>query len=174
MITGSEYREVHPDSWRTVWKFVCDGCGKVYEKEEKKDRREKPTHYHSLQCANRAQVSGGALDIVRREIFNRNLGVDYPQQSKVVQRRSKETCLKKYDVSNVQQVPEIKQRSCDTFLSRLEKRQGAGGYWTSKDEDRFYLALLEYFTIDDVIRQKRTPPSRRPIDFYIKSIDTYV
>lgn len=38
----------------------------------------------------------------------------------------------------------------------------------------FYERLLEYFTSDDIVRQKRVTGSRQPIDFYVKSIDTYV
>lgn len=132
MIRGSKYVEVSPRTWRMIWLFTCDGCGIEYAKQEKVNRRNKPTHYHSIECANAPQVKGGVLDAVRKERFRARLGVDYPQQSEQVRQRSKETCMQRYGVENVQQVPEIKQRSCDTFLKRLEKRQHTLGVWTSK------------------------------------------
>jgi len=47
-----------------------------------------------------------------------------------------------------------------------------GTYRTSKPEDRLYQVLCEMFDIDDVDRQ--TLVYKWPIDFYAKSIDTYV
>ena len=48
------------------------------------------------------------------------------------------------------------------------------GSCTSKDEKRFHERLLAYFNADDIVTQKFVHGTRRPIDFYIKSIDTYV
>lgn len=140
----------------------------------KKSRVKRGYHYCSLVCTNIAQKKGGDLDIQRRKQFQEKLGVDYPMHRADIREKSVETCLERYGVRNVQQVAEINARSNDTFLKRLEKRQKTLGVWTSKAENRFYDRLLEYFTADDIIRQKRAAGHRSPIDFYIKTIETFV
>lgn len=174
MLIDSYFGEDSKGRRRTIFRFVCDECHTPFERPEKKVRRERPTHYCSLACTNSAQKSGGVLDAVRTKEFQARLGVPYPQQSAAVRAKSVETCMKRYGVENVQQVAEIKQRSCDTFLLRLEKRQKHLGVWTSKAENAFHAWLLTRFAADDVVRQKRALDSRRPIDFWIRSIDTYI
>lgn len=173
MIVGSEFKQIKTGQFRTVWSFICDYCQQSFERPEKKSRRKKETHYCSLVCTNKAQTKNGVLDIVRRRKFNDSLGVDYPFQSKEVKEKSRLTCQVKYGVDNVQQVADIKQRSCETFLKRLEKKQTILGVWTSKAENLFFDFLVTHFGAE-VIRQKRVKGSRRPIDFYIVQLDTYV
>lgn len=174
MILGSTFKEIAPGKNRTVWQFRCDFCLREYEKIEKACRVKRPTHYCTINCANSAQLKNGILDKVRKDGFQERLGVDYPQQSPSVRKKSIDTCLKRYGVSNVQQDPEIKHRSCETFLKRLEKRQKALGVWSSKSENKFHAFLLTKFADADVIRQRRAPGTRRPIDFFIESIETYI
>lgn len=174
MILGSRYQEVRPGTFRTLYSFRCDYCQKEYEKYERTTRREKPLHYCSVKCANEDQKRNGLLDHHRRSIYQESIGVDYPLQSQAVKAKSQQTCLAKYGVENVQQVPEIKARSCQTFLERLEKRQKCLGVWVSKAENDFYSRLLEYFEESDIVRQKYVSGTHRPIDFYIKSRDVYV
>lgn len=170
----SVYREINPNTFRTLHQCECDQCHIVFEREMKAKHLNRGYHYCSLQCCNNSQRSGGDLDLRRRQQFQEKLGVDYPMHRADIREKSVETCLERYGVRNVQQVAEINARSNDTFLKRLEKRQKTLGVWTSKAENKFYDKLLEYFTADDIIRQKRAAGNRCPIDFYIISIETFV
>ena len=175
MILGSRY-DVTPAGKRTIFKFKCDHCQTIFERPEKKSRRARPTHYCNLLCTNAAQKSGGSLDIVRVHEFTERLGVAYPMQSAEIRAKTVATCRERYGVDNVQQVPEIKHKSCVTFLKNLEDGQKYHGVWTSKSEDAFFAKLIEHFDPTDVVRQKRVTEfsSMGAIDFYIKSIDTYI
>lgn len=161
---------------RTVYVFRCDQCAITFERVAKKTRVRRPLHFCSLQCANIAQKKGGMLDSVRAKEFKERLGVEYPMQSIEVRTKAVATCQSRYGVDNVQQVPDIKQRSCMTFLARLEDEQQYHGVWTSKQEDTFFECLVRRYGRDDVVRQKRAPADcgYGAIDFYVKSIDTYV
>jgi hypothetical protein len=165
-----------PVGLRTVCIFRCDQCAATFERLAKKTRVQRPLHFCSLQCANIAQKKGGVLDAVRTIEFKDRLGVAYPMQSAAVRAKTIATCQSRYGVDNVQQVADIKQRSCLTFLARLEDEQQYHGVWTSKQEDAFFECLVRRFGREDVVRQKRAPAAQdhRVVDFYMKSIDTYV
>jgi hypothetical protein len=169
MLLGSKYTEIKKNVWRTLYHFKCDFCNADYYAQSKPWHRNRLTHYCCNNHANEAQRKGGILDQIRKEGFQKRLGVDYPQQSKKVRQNSINACLQKYGVENVQQVHSIKQQSCETFLNTMKGR----GLWISKSEDLFFEKLNDHY-LNDIIRQKYLKGVHRFIDFYIPSLDTYI
>lgn len=49
-----------------------------------------------------------------------------------------------------------------------------GSYGKSKIEDEYFASLCELYGSDNVERQVTPPGTHWPIDFYIKSIDTWI
>jgi hypothetical protein len=86
--------------------------------------------------------------------------------------------IEKFGVDNLSKLPEVRAKISEE-LKRPEIQEKIhqtmkknGSYGKSKSEDRFYEFLVSLFSIDDVVRQQNV--NGWAIDFYIKSIDTYV
>jgi len=115
-------------------------------------------------------------------------GTRRPQQNEKVKSRTKRTCQERYGtvaptqneevlerrrvahhkrwgVDNPSQRDEVKRKKHETMKRNCT-------YRTSKPEELLYACLVEYFGIADIVRQVRM--NRRVIDFYVKSIDTYI
>ena len=63
-------------------------------------------------------------------------------------------------------------KSPEANKKKYETARKNGTLWISGHENNLYDALCEIFGVDDILRQKHV--YKWPIDFYIKSIDTYV
>lgn len=125
-------------------------------------------------------------------------GVEYSLQSSDVRERGKQTLMKMYGVENAFQSEIVKQKIKQTLKERygvehpLQSKQicdsvdwlavwrnqhatkkSKGSYAKSHSEDLFYNFLVLHFGDTDVERQK-VVNEKWAIDFYIKSIDTYV
>lgn len=86
------------------------------------------------------------------------------------------TCQERYDVDYPIQAEEIKNKYDFKEIARLRhktmKENGLYRLQSSKLENEFYGLLCEYFVEDDINRFKHI--NNWNIDFYIKSIDTYI
>ena len=124
-------------------------------------------------------------------------GVEYVQQAQEVKESIKKTCLERYGVECTASVPEFREKQRKTCLNRhgvscgLEKLDSIknahtpeshakrhqtmkrnNSYGKSKKEDSFYELLCEVFCVENVERQAQI--NEWIVDFYVKSIDTYV
>lgn len=104
-----------------------------------------------------------------------NLGVPWPMMSQEVRDKSRASFMSRYG-DNVKCAMDIKEIVENTdFESAAQKRHETmkknGTYKTSKPEDFFYLLLCEKYGIENVTRQVTI--KQWPIDFYVKSIETY-
>jgi hypothetical protein len=77
------------------------------------------------------------------------------------------TCLAKYNVSCALQQPHVIENQRKAMLANALNL-------TSKAEDKFYEELLTLYPEDDIIRQYWIDEKRWLIDFYVKSIDTFI
>lgn len=123
-----------------------------------------------------------------RETSLERWGTESPSQSAEVKQVMKETCLKRYGVESVFQVTAVKQKIRETIKHRWgvehisqvdwvkrkkqETRKRNGSYGRSNIEDDFYQLLCEVFDVDDIERQAYV--NGWAIDFYVKSLDTYI
>lgn len=84
-----------------------------------------------------------------------------------VQEKIKQNNIEKYGVDNIAKLETTKEKSYFT-----KKKNST--FNSSAVEERFYEALLSYFSSDDVVRQYKD--SRYPYycDFYIKSLDLFI
>ncbi len=94
-------------------------------------------------------------------------GVENVSQLEEIKKQKEETCLKNYGVRNPNQNPEIKRRAIKTLIKNRPES------WISKPEHLFGLYLKEWFGESDVLQQVYFE-RRWSVDFYVKSIDTYV
>lgn len=104
--------------------------------------------------------------------------------SDVILSKMRETCQEKYGTVNVYSSEYFKclmqerygvdspMRSTEIRLKAHETMKREGTYGKSRPEDKLYCLLCEKFGTDNIERQKHVNNSR--LDFYIKSIDTYV
>jgi len=140
---------------------------------------------------------------IMEKIFKTNeerYGVKVSSMSQQTKEKAQQTCLERYGVPNVRQAQCVKDKIRATLLERYgvtcslmtpnaresrhnpqnnvkrhETLKNSGAYLSksSKEENHFYELLCERFGNDNVIRYALMN-ERWPIDFYLKSINTYV
>lgn len=101
-------------------------------------------------------------------------GVEHYAQTAEYAKQYKSSCLERYGVEHVFQLPSVK-ALCNSALAcqkRHETMKRNGTYAKSMSEDRFYEDLCECFGVDSIDRA--VPINGWPIDFYVRSIGTYV
>jgi len=133
-----------------------------------------------------------------QETCMRNFGVKFPQQSAEIRKKSRDSVRLSRGVDNVSKDESVKLKKKETNLKligfqsnlnvesvklkakskqawnkRHQTMKRNDSYKISKIEESMFLVLVEYFGENDVERQCVINQSW-PIDFYIKSIDTYV
>ena len=127
----------------------------------------------------------------------KHYGVEYPTQSNIIKEKAKQTNLTRYGNINYNNRQQAKQTSLMRYgVDNYAKTQQWKDYYklhqneikekeyqtkrknhtfnTSKTEDECYNILLQYFDINDIIRQYKSDAYPFACDFYIKSIDTYI
>lgn len=87
-------------SIKNIYRCRCDVCGSPCDKVPKLGK--KRYHFCGRDCSNKAQRSGGLLSEQVKQTNIERLGVEYPLQSKDVQRRSEETIAKIYNKSRTE------------------------------------------------------------------------
>ena len=91
-------------------------------------------------------------------------------------KKFRETCLHKYGVEAPTQLPHVRKRLKDQDV--IEKKYASykahKTFKSSAPERRFYELLLQRYDADDIEQQKHVPHTLWPIDFYVKSIDTWI
>lgn len=117
--------------------------------------------------------------IAKRDKTNiERFGVSNPSSLPEIQQKMQETCMTRYGVRHTLQLPQIIARaraaanSPSARTKCLETLKRNKSYGKSAPEDRCYQLLCDRFGVDDIERQSVV--NHWPIDFYIKSIDTYV
>src|SRR3990167_7387115 len=136
----------------------CDFCGTPFEKAFSANVVVQVEHFCSRLCSQRA---------------HRHLCVQARIQPDVVARQQA-TVQERFGVKTVLALPEVHALSNtpEACLKRHETMVRNGSYFSSRPEERCYELLCEKFGAGDVERQVWV--NRWPIDFYVKSIDTYV
>lgn len=88
--------------------------------------------------------------------------------------RRKAVTKERYGVESMLMLPEVRAlaNTPEKCRQRHETMKRNGSYFNSRSEDAFYGWLVGRFGEDDVERQ--VVVSKWPIDFHVKSIDTYV
>lgn len=178
---------------QVMYRFKCDECEKIYDKRPGNVSVSKSgLHFCSNDCKFVSHRKGNKLRDVSEHTSFENYGNIIPMRTPEVTNRLMMTFKERYgsNVTAALHVPGAKERRERTHLERYgvkhtfqveafrQKRiitwahNNVGIKWISKSELRFKTALEEHFGKDDIIHQKWV--NGHPIDFYIKSIDTYV
>ena len=127
----------------------------------------------------------------------KHYGVEYPTQSNIIKEKAKQTNLTRYGDINYNNRQQAKQTSLMRYgVDNYVKTQQWKDYYklhqneikekeyqtkrknhtfnTSKTEDECYNILLQYFDINDIIRQYKSDAYPFACDFYIKSKNMYI
>lgn len=100
-----------PNGSHAKVKVICDYCGK----ETTRTYKDFINHHDEIlgDCCNKCKT-------VKFKITNmKNLGVEFPMQSKKVQLKSQNTCLKNYGVKHALQNEKIKNKSMATIMKKF-------------------------------------------------------
>lgn len=141
--------------------------------------------------------NGEEIQARRRKTNQIKRGVDYPMSDPIVRAKSIKTCnerygcdnpaklqithdkavntlMKRYGVKNTMSIPGMYDRIDwkKASVKRHETMKREGTYRKSKPENKFYTILCDKFGTDNVERQCFI--NKWPIDFYVKSIGTYI
>ena len=184
---------------RRVLTLRCDECMHEFEYVgvNVNDRATQRHHFCSHDCAAKSQNDGELRATIEATCLER-YGTSSPLGSKSCQAKSRETCMSKYGVHHTGAAPTLVAKRQQTCVERYgsksvlatarvreilrsdEVREKVyqtlkrnNSYCKSKPEDRLYEVLCEIFGVDDVERQAIVN-DRWAIDFYVKSINTYV
>ena len=120
-------------------------------------------------------------EIVKNKIKQSNLekyGVEHNLQSPIIKEKVKQTCIERYGVDNyakTQQWKDYYNLHKDEFIEKcINTKRKNHTFNTSKTEDECYNILLQYFNINDIIRQYKSDAYPFACDFYIKSKNMYI
>jgi hypothetical protein len=174
------------------YRFKCDHCGKIYEKRPCMTSVSKSglTFCDNI-CKFESFKASGRLRERSRKTSLERYGTTIPMHNEIVKNKHKITLQNIYgiDVTNAMNIPGAKEKRKRTHLERygfeetfqIEKfRQKRNETWKnnlpknyiSKPELSCLKLLQTQFGNNDVIHQKWV--NGHPIDFYVKSIDTYI
>lgn len=161
--------------------YRCDQCQREYEgKYQKSYLTNRQFHLCSYDCLGNSRRTGGVA--VEHQLQSRDMklwqtrlkrtlkkryGVENPSSLDWVKQKKVETTRLHYGVDNPQQHSEIKRRSIETYA------KNNFDVWISKPERAFGELLCAKFGKENVKIQQLIE-RKWSIDFYIKSIDTYV
>lgn len=175
-----------------TYQFKCDTCEKVYEKRPGNVSVSKTgTHFCSNKCKFESHRPGGELRQSSEKTSIERYGTAKPMLSTEVKERQTRTLMERYgkEVSSPLHVPGAKEKRQRTHLERYGHehtfqietfRQKRNVTWQrnmpknfiSKAELKLRTLLETRYGVSNVIHQKWV--NGHPIDFYVRSIDTYV
>lgn len=110
------------------------------------------------------------------EVCREKYDCEWPMQSFEVRQKSVSTCRKKYGCDHPMQVESIRMKvnSIESHRKAHETMKRNGSYaMKSRPENTLFGLLCETFGSENVERQVLMN-SKWPIDFYVKSINTYI
>lgn len=153
---------------------MCDSCGRefrIYDHVAEKSQRK--YHFCSRKCKGVAQKSGGVLfnpntALIRPDVLQRLKISSHTLEAE--ERRS--VSLKAYHANKPSdwQNPGNTPEAC---AKRHQTMKANGTYRKSSVEDALYVYLCDKHGVEQIVRNALVN-NRWPIDFYVKSIDTYV
>jgi very-short-patch-repair endonuclease len=165
----------------------CDQCGAEFTRARSLVLYRQKHHFCSCSCESQSRKKDGGVAYkfqlsVRdsqawyakvKETFKERFG-GHPFANKAIREKALSTIKQRYGVDCLLKLAEIRALACTPEMKAkcFETMKKNCTYAHSKPEDNCYNALVEKFGVDDVVRQQ--PVCRWLIDFYIKSIDTYV
>src|SRR6478735_2487862 len=151
--------------------FKCDHCDSQFERKYQIAHL-RTLHLCSVNCRTQATKVGGAIQKKQRQTLLSHYGVDHPQKSARVRDKTKRTVLERYGVTNALLLGSPNSIEASEKCHETMKKNGTYGR-LSKQETMLYDLLVEKFGENDVKRQVLVN-DRWPIDFYVRSIDTYI
>jgi len=170
----------------------CDMCEVVFERPFGPRCFKQDLHACSRKCHGLLERKGGPRDEKKRHTSMLHYGVEHPRKSKIVEESRKQTCIIRHGVPYVLQLQHVinAAHTAEVESIRTEslkrvnlngepakkrhatmKRMGTYSR-TSKPEEQCYIQLCQQFGVEDIERQVLI--NGWSIDFYVKSINTYV
>jgi len=182
---------------------LCDQCGTEFTRRNHDWSKcittpQTPT-FCKPPCSREARKKNGISETRLRKKNLERYGVEYTLQLPEIQEKSKQTCVKKYGVEKPLQCETFKRQVIDTCLSkygvssafhipeiaqnydrndmnckRIKTMKIRGTTISSKPEKQMHQMLINKFGNEYVETQIRIPDTHWIIDFYVKSINTFI
>lgn len=159
---------------RQVAICTCDSCGSEFRiRDHVTEKSQRKFHFCSVKCRFNAQRAGGVLyrqdcALVRPDVLQKAHAASHTREAE--ERRSLSLqayhASKPVDWQNPGNTPE----AC---AKRHQTMKTNGTYGKSSVEDVLYVYLCDKYGAEHVVRNALVN-DRWPIDFYVKSIDTYI
>lgn len=146
----------------------CDTCHKQYDVVFKTNRFKHTHTFCSKVCRHQSRKPGG----VARDAYVK----DIHKRMNIWQDSVKRTIQFRYGVQNSFQLEKTR-HNCNSIESHTKRHatmKRNGSYRKSKPEDELYEKLCAEHDTENVQRQVPVTGTRWLIDFYVKSIDTYI
>ena len=98
------------------------------------------------------------------------------EEQREIRQKTKATLVERYGVTSPLQLQSCKSKanSPEACKKRFDTMRKNESFRKSKPEEALYLLLCERFGEESVMRQVTLHNTRWPIDFYVKTIDTYI
>lgn len=163
----------HKSLTKKIVKAQCDHCQILFEFPLASHQSEATNNFCSQGCVNLSKVGGVFQKHLKRVIIDK-YGVENPSQvPEIVQKRIR-TCLDRFGVSSTLKLPRVRKltESRTVREKAFESQKVNGTLKTSGPENKFYEWLSTIFSAEDISRWVFI--NRWSIDFYVKSISTYI
>jgi len=168
---------------------ICDMCNHTFDCVNNVTKSiQKMYHFCSKKCSSEACKTGKICHQKSIKTCQQRYGVFSIMQLLTIKEKRQKRSLDRWGVAHPMQNHSLKEKRNRTVKNiygvdflfqsemfskrRHETMKRNGTYGKSKPEDRLYEILCEIFKKDNIERQKLV--YKWPIDFYVKSIDTYV
>lgn len=153
----------------------CDTCLNQFVS-NRRAYLKKEHHWCSVICTNVAMKDGGHLHQKMKQTWRNNHNAEHPMRTQAVRDKHQQTCQARHGVGSPLQIPHVRvaSQTLESYAKKHRTHKRNGTYRQSYVETHFYNMLVSRFGIDDVERQKRPEGTAWPIDFYVKSLDTWI
>lgn len=190
---------VRPRRTKMVCVVKCDNCQSIFGITHNVKRYENRLHHFCSKFCVDSSQKNGVLKIKKTKHFMNTYSVTNPGAILEVKEKKKKTCLKRYGVEHVLQVKSIKEKikqtnvrrygveyqlqrqeiqakshSISSNLKRHETMKSQKLYRCSKAEKSLFELLQKMFKEKIQTNVRPNHKKRWTIDFYIKSINTYI
>ena len=169
-VHGKRLQPIEKLKPRHVGVYRCDVCGKEYDDLPRKIKRK--YHFCTKDCRYSAQRIGGILckhdiALIKHDVLKRAWNNSHTKKAE--EKRSQSLQYYHANKPDNWTNPGNSQKACK---KRHETMKQNGTYRKSSVEDALYDFLCQKYGAEDIERNRYM--NRWPIDFYIKSINTYV
>lgn len=136
----------------------CDHCQLTFKRKYSKSFLQKRFHFHSMECKNLSNRTGGVLLKATIETCKEKYGTDFPNQAEEVRKKKIETCRERYGTDFTFSSPELQRKSVDTLM----KKYGVSSFLVTKEcRDKLKNSSLERWGVEHPSQSEEVKSKKR-------------